>query len=138
MRLGVLDTERCVGCQICMFACSRREDGAGLARTCIGVRSVGGMERGFTVVVCRACQDPPCAKVCSTGALKLRRGGGVRLDPTKCIGCGHCRDACLIGAIFWDDEIQKPMICIHCGSCAKFCPHGVLGLERRETVDARR
>jgi len=35
-----------------------------------GERCVGGMERGFTVVVCRACNDPPCAKVCPTGALE--------------------------------------------------------------------
>jgi ferredoxin len=32
----------------------------------------------------------------------------------------------LIGAVFWDEEINKPMICIHCGYCTKFCPHGVL------------
>ena len=134
MRLSVVDTERCVGCQGCMFACVRRMGEAGLARTCINVRSVGGMERGFIVVVCRACDDPPCAKVCPTGALKPRKGGGVRLDITKCTGCGHCRDACIIGGIFWDDEINKPMICVHCGYCVKFCPHGVLRLEKREVV----
>jgi len=122
-----------------MFACARRQGEPGLARTCIGVRSVGGLERGFIVVVCRACVDPPCAKVCPTDALKLRKGGGVILVAAKCIGCGHCLDACPIGCIFWDDEINKPMICIHCGYCAKFCPHGVLELEKREEVgDARR
>ncbi len=132
MRLTVADSERCVGCQSCMFACSRRQGEAGQARACIGVRSIGGMERGFTVVVCRACDDPPCAKVCPTDALKPRKGGGVRLDTTKCIGCGHCRDACPIGCVFWDDEINKPMICIHCGYCAKFCPHGVVKLQKKE------
>lgn len=131
MRLAVLDTEKCVGCQNCMFACSRRHNEAGLAKTCIGVRSAGGMEKGFTVIVCRACDDPPCARVCPTGALHLRDGGGVILDTENCIGCGKCLDSCLIGAIFWDDEIGKPMICIHCGFCAKYCPHGVLGLDRR-------
>jgi len=78
MRLSVVDTERCVDCQSCMFACARRQGEAGLAGTCINVRSVGGMERGFVVVVCRACDDPPCAKVCPTGALKPRKKGGVR------------------------------------------------------------
>jgi len=134
VKLSVLDTERCVGCQSCMFACSRRQGEAGVARTCIGVRSVGGMERGFVVIVCRACDDAPCAKVCPTGALKPRRGGGVRVDITKCTGCGYCRDACPIGCVFWDDEINKPMICVHCGYCAQFCPHGVLRLEKREKV----
>ena len=132
MRLSVRDSERCVGCQSCMFACNRRQGAAGLARTCIGVHSVGGMERGFTVVVCRACEDPPCLKVCPTDALRPRKGGGVLLDADKCLGCGHCREACLIKAIFWAEEINKPMICIHCGTCSKFCPHGVLRLEEKE------
>jgi Fe-S-cluster-containing dehydrogenase component len=132
-RLEVLDTERCVGCQSCMFACSRRVGVAGLTETCIGVRSAGGMENGFVVVVCRACEDPPCARVCPTRALELRKGGGVKLVEDRCIGCGNCVEACITGAVFWDGEANKPMICVHCGYCAGYCPHGVLGLRERST-----
>lgn len=82
-------------------------------------------------MVCRACNDPPCAKVCPTGALKPRDKGGVNLDVAKCTGCGHCRDACPIGAVLWNDEINKPMICVHCGYCVEFCPHGVLKIEKK-------
>ncbi|MHC4179581.1 MAG: 4Fe-4S binding protein [Planctomycetota bacterium] len=134
MRLMVVDPQRCVGCQCCMFACARRHD-PGLAATCIGVRSVGGMERGFTVIVCRACEEPPCAKVCPTDALAPAAGGGVRLDSAKCIGCGYCQDACIIGAVFWDGGANKPMICIHCGYCGKYCPHGVLELDKQEAME---
>ena len=133
MRLIVVDPEKCVGCQCCMFACARRHE-PGLAAASIGVRSVGGMERGFVVVVCRACQDPPCARVCPVDALRRRKDGGVRLDAAKCIGCGHCRQACVLGAVFWDDEINKPMICVQCGYCAGFCPHGVLALDKPEVL----
>ncbi|MFH1919393.1 MAG: 4Fe-4S binding protein [Planctomycetota bacterium] len=133
-RLAVIDPDRCVGCQCCMFACARKHE-PGLAKASIGVRSVGGMARGFTVIVCRACEDPPCARVCPVDALALRRGGGVGLDRARCIGCGHCRQVCVIGAVFWDDQAGKPMICVHCGACVPFCPHGVLELEKQEAAE---
>lgn len=107
MRLAVIDTERCVGCLSCMFACSRRQGEGGLSKTCIGVHSAGGMERGFVVIVCRACIDPPCARICPTDALKLKVGGEVNLEITKCIGCGYCVNACPIRCVFWDDEIDN-------------------------------
>jgi Fe-S-cluster-containing dehydrogenase component len=134
-RLSVVDAERCVGCQCCMFACSRRVNSPGLAESCIGVRSNGGMERGFVVVVCRVCEDPPCVRACPTDALVRTEKSGIKLYEEKCIGCGSCAEACIVGAVFWDGEINKPMICIHCGYCVSFCPHGVLDLKERGRRD---
>jgi len=131
-RLSVIDSERCVGCQSCMFACVRRHGHGGLADARIHVRSAGGIERGFVVIVCRACPDPQCMKVCPVDALKPRKGGGVTLDPEACLGCGLCVEACPLGAVFWDEEANKPAICVHCGFCAEHCPHAVLALEERE------
>lgn len=134
-RLSVVDLDRCVGCQSCMFACTRRMGRGGLAASRIGVRSAGGMRKGFVVVVCRACDDPPCARVCPTDALSARDGGGVRFRSELCIGCGNCRSACPFGAAFWDDEESKPLICVYCGVCAGYCPYDVLALEEIERRD---
>ena len=141
-RLAVLDVERCVGCQACMFACARRMGEGGLAASCIGVRSAGGVRRGYVVIVCRACADPPCARVCPTDALIERdggvAGGGVRLKPELCIGCGNCVQACPFGAVFWNDGENKPQICVYCAYCAPYCPYEVIAAEELEVNHAAR
>jgi carbon-monoxide dehydrogenase iron sulfur subunit len=128
MKLEVVDPQLCVGCQSCMFACTRRMGNAGMADSCIMVRSKGGMANGFVVVVCRSCQDPPCSRACAYEALIPKKNGGVVLQPNQCIGCGACRNACALNAVFWDNEQSKPLICIQCGYCVKFCPYDVLEL----------
>ena len=129
MRVRVVRPERCIGCFSCVFACSRELYGTTSAsKTAVFVRASSVGNR-FDVVICRACKDPPCARVCPEGALKVRQGGGILLDPSKCIGCGHCVEACDIGAIRLDPETSKAIICVYCGYCADFCPHGVIALE---------
>lgn len=56
-------------------------------------------------------------------------GGGVRLHPDICTGCGSCREACILGAISWDEGANKPIICVYCGVCATYCPYNVIELQ---------
>lgn len=133
-RLAVIDMDRCVGCQSCMFACNRRHGTGGLARSAIHISSVGGIERGFSVKVCRACVDPPCVYACPQGALVMREGGGIRLQKDLCNGCQACISSCILGAISWNQEDEKPVICIYCGICAKYCPYQVIELQEISRV----
>jgi len=137
-RLSVIDVNLCVGCQACMFACARRLGHGGLDGTCIHVHSAGGFRKGFVVIVCRACADPPCARVCPTDALPAREGGGVKLKADLCIGCGNCAEACPFGAVLWDRREDKPRICVYCGYCASYCPYDVIALQEMEVADAAR
>ena len=91
--------------------------------------------RFFVVIVCRACDDPPCARACPTSALSPRDGGGVTLLADDCVPCSACRDACPFGAVFWDDEASRPLICVYCGYCAPYCPHDVLEHEEIDRGD---
>ena len=131
MLLRVVDMEKCIGCYECMMACSRRRGYISISKSAITVRTHGGLERGFVVIACHGCVDedvPACARACPTGALTRRPGGGVKLDEEVCTGCGECVKACIIGAITWDSDREKPIICEHCGYCANYCPHGILKL----------
>lgn len=128
-KLVVKDYETCVGCGLCMLACSRRGGEVGFSKSAIWVKSLGGFEKGFTVIVCRLCQDPLCVRVCPTEALSIKKGI-INLDYGKCIGCGFCKEACIVGAVQWNEEVDKPVICKHCGYCALFCPHNVLTVEK--------
>lgn len=112
-----------------MLSCSERMGYAGMGKSAIKVLTRGGFETGFKIIVCRACLDPPCARVCPEAALRPRHGGGVILEPRRCTGCGHCAAACDIGAVTMDPDTGKPIICVYCGYCAPFCPHKVIALE---------
>ncbi|MFZ2471152.1 MAG: 4Fe-4S dicluster domain-containing protein [Methanothrix sp.] len=128
-RLKVAHPERCIGCLSCMFACSRTRTGTvSLQNSAIKVQTQGGIEGDFRVVVCRGCQDPPCARACPTGAMEKRPNGSVVFHKDRCTGCGNCEKACLVGAVTLNKD-KKPIKCIHCGECVDFCPHGVLELE---------
>jgi Fe-S-cluster-containing dehydrogenase component len=130
-KLVIKDIEKCVGCGLCMYACARKfanRPEIGISSSGILAASLSGFERGATIIFCRACIEPPCVQVCPTEALTPRKGGGVIYREKICIGCGNCREACTIGAIF-EREDGKPAVCIHCGYCAAYCPHGVLAYE---------
>jgi len=119
-----------------MFACSRNRGYVGLDTSSIRIKSLGGMSKGFMVVVCRACADPPCAKVCPVEALTVKKRGGVKLDKEKCIGCGNCQNACLLGAVFWNEAENKPVFCTQCGYCVQYCPYKVIELQKEKKAYA--
>ena len=139
-RLRVAHLERCIGCFQCTLVCARiNEKVLSIDRASIQVRTSGGYEGSFVVVVCRGCLDPPCVPVCPLeGAISSRlKGGGVKINREKCdaSSCNHeCVKACPIpGAIHVDVDLQNAIVCRQCSWCTKFCPPGVLTMEETKT-----
>ena len=87
--------------------------------------SAGGLTGAFEARRCLACDPPPCAAACPTGAFAPRPGGGVIVRKKLCIRCGQCAAACPVEAVFLDQG-GEPFVCLHCGRCVAFCPHDCL------------
>jgi len=94
----VIDLQKCVGCNSCTVAC-RAEQGTPAG---VHFHKVVKYEAGrypnakmkFLPMPCMHCQNPPCLKVCPTGATYQCEDGLVLIDHDKCIGCRACMVAC--------------------------------------------
>ena len=61
----------------------------------------------------------------------------VRIDESKCNGCGECADACAEGAIEIVDgkaRLVKEDYCDGLGACLGECPQGAITIEEREAA----
>ncbi len=127
--------DQCIGCHSCSLACARLVNKK-MSWNAAGIRihSSGGLSTGFVANRCLACDPPPCANVCPTGAYSPRSGGGVIVKRKLCIQCGECVAVCPVDAIYQDRQ-GDVYVCIHCGQCVDFCPQGCL--EMSESRSAR-
>lgn len=79
--------------------------------------------------LCAQCFDAPCAESCPTGAIMMRKGMVVGINPQVCIGCWICMDHCPYGAIWMNIERGYAVKCDLCGgnpTCVQVCPHGAI------------
>lgn len=96
----VIDAKTCVGCEGCVAACTMENQTpfwASLFRTHIEEQVTGtfpNVGRQFVPRLCMQCDEPPCQDVCPTGATYTTEEGVVKVDASRCIGCGYCMVAC--------------------------------------------
>lgn len=127
--LRVTAREQCIGCYSCMYACSRTwHKVISAEKAALRVKNYAGAEGAFSIRPCYGCLEPDCVRACPTEALTKRAGGGVKFDPSKCINCRKCVEACIANALQWDYETKMPLICHQCGVCTRFCPNDVIAM----------
>jgi Fe-S-cluster-containing dehydrogenase component len=62
------------------------------------------------------CSNPPCVRVCPTGASYIDDNGIVQINPDDCIGCRYCVQACPYDARYYHEEsgtVDKCNFCTH-------------------------
>ena len=139
----LVDKSLCSGCRICEMVCanfnSAGRNAASLSRILLEKEYLGG---DYQPKVCHQCADPPCLKVCPVTALQVDRQKGTYarvIDERACIGCQKCVEACRQyfrpSRPRFDVQKNRAVKCHLCfgdPQCVKFCPLGVLRVERSE------
>ncbi len=141
----VINLKTCIGCGACVAACSEEnsiilsmiKEGAQVkigSRTDIEVVEEGrfpSAKRIYYHHICMQCEDPPCVKVCPTGASYITKDGVVLINYEHCIGCRYCVVACPYGARYVNEELRAPDKCTFCyhrikegllPACVEACP----------------
>lgn len=90
----------------------------------------------YLPTMCNQCDDAPCVKASTDGAVYQRPDGIVIIDPQKAAGKKKIVASCPYGAIWWNEELQvaqKSIFDAHLldqgwkePRCAQVCPTGAI------------
>ncbi|XBS70715.1 4Fe-4S dicluster domain-containing protein [Acerihabitans sp. KWT182] len=95
-RFVIAEPQRCIGCNTCMAACAQVHKAVGLQSH--PRLTVTRTDEQTAPLLCRHCEDAPCARVCPVNAI-THGPDCILLNESLCIGCKLCALACPFGAI---------------------------------------
>ncbi len=143
-----VDVEKCIGCQMCMMDCAAHHaDEKDLpiayprswellpeSRLYVDLDGPHGVP-----LLCKHCENAPCAAVCPTGAIRVDEEYGFKvMNKNRCIGCRSCLLSCPFGLISMDRAGKAAQKCDMCIErfregiepvCVQVCPRGALTLK---------
>lgn len=153
-RFVIADAKNCIGCRACEVACVMAHNHGEHVLTPAQFQPrihVLKLEHKHTAVLCRHCEDAPCANVCPNHAIE-KRDNSIQVIQEKCIGCKTCVVACPFGAMevitqpaptetLPEGVIANAHKCDLCAgvadapSCVASCPSNALKLIDDETLN---
>lgn len=120
----------CTGCLNCAVVCGQGRAGdhvPGASAISVLLDPFGG---GHGHLYCRQCDNPSCAAACPSGAISRNPAtGAMVIDHGVCVRCGACVPACPFHAVFWRDDLDRPVKCDLCYGtprCVAACRFGVI------------
>lgn len=137
----IFDQNKCVGCGACKEACSETNHvPVGQLRMTLERQSpLDGTpgNRKYVRVSCQQCSEPPCVRVCPTGAAHIDPATNiVTMDNSRCVGCKYCIAACPYNVRYINSETKVADNCDFClktklangeePACVQACRHGAL------------
>lgn len=137
----IFDQNKCIGCGVCKEACAETNHvPVGQMRMTLERQSaLDGTpgNRKYVRVSCQQCENPPCVRVCPTGAAHIDpRTGIVTMDNDRCVGCKYCIAGCPYNVRFINKETKVAENCDFClktklrqgekPACVQACRHDAL------------
>lgn len=146
-RLALLiDLERCTGCKSCEAACKTEHRlGPGEYRNkVVWASELEQAGLAFLTLTCQHCERPACLRACPVNPKAISKDpvtGIVRVDESRCTGCGECVIACPYSAMGFDAQGHHAVKCDLCTdrraegekttACASVCPTQAIRFGKR-------
>ncbi len=133
----LIDLERCTGCKSCEAACKTEHRlGPGEYRNkVVWASALEEAGLAFLTLTCQHCERPACLRACPVNPKAIQKDavtGIVRVDESRCTGCGECVIACPYSAMGFDAQGHHAVKCDLCvdrraegeatTACASVCP----------------
>lgn len=147
----LIDLTKCIGCYNCATSCkdehvdndwspyAKPQPETGHMWVKVQYRERGRYPKVKVANVptpCMHCDNAPCIKAATGGAIYKRPDGIVIIDPVKSVGQKQVVASCPYGAIYWNDQLNIPQKCTLCAHlldrgwtetrCSRACPTNAL------------
>ncbi|MBY0269305.1 MAG: molybdopterin-dependent oxidoreductase [Burkholderiales bacterium] len=145
----LIDLERCTGCKSCEAACKTEHRlGPGEYRNkVVWASALEEAGLAFLTLTCQHCERPACLRACPVNPKAIAKDpltGIVRVDESRCTGCGECVIACPYSAMGYDAKGHHAVKCDLCvdrraegeatTACASVCPTQAIRFGKRDEL----